>query len=94
MGPTRALCSLFQEREVSKEDKSGPASLGSVCVGTELVASFPWAGMGESKALEVPQVRGALRFDPARLLLSFLTGFVVARWASYLLVPGGCLSWA
>lgn len=55
--------------------------------------SFPQAGMGESKAMEVPQVRDALWFDPARLLLSFLTGFVVARWTLDLLVPGGCLSW-
>lgn len=91
----RLFAALFQEREVSEEEKSRPALPAGVCARIKLAASpFPRAGMVESKALEVPQVRDALCFDPAGLLLSFLPGSVAvaARLASYLrwLVPVGC----
>ncbi|KAM4757430.1 LOW QUALITY PROTEIN: CMP-N-acetylneuraminate-beta-galactosamide-alpha-2,3-sialyltransferase 4 [Cyanocitta cristata] len=59
------------EREVSKEEKSGPASLGSVCVGTELVAPPFRARMGAPKALEVPQVTSDESSGP-RLILFLL----------------------
>lgn len=95
----RLFAALFQEREVSEEEKSCPASPAGGCARIKLAGSpFPQAGMVESKALEVPQVRHALCLDSAWLLLSFLPGAVAARLASHLwwLVPVGCLSggWA
>ncbi|KAM6234621.1 CMP-N-acetylneuraminate-beta-galactosamide-alpha-2,3-sialyltransferase 4 isoform 1-T1 [Spheniscus humboldti] len=58
----RLFAALFQEREVSEEEKSRPASPTGVCARIKLAASpFRWAGMVELKVSEVPQVTGGSR---------------------------------
>ena len=96
----RLFAALFQEREVSEEEKSRPALPAGVCARLKLAASpFPRAGMVESKALEVPQVRDALCFESRRaapVLSAWLGGsgggafgFVPAvAGASRMLEPG------